>query len=186
MSKALLGQRASGFSAVMQGVSKPGLLSGAASKGSDLPAPWAKARCSHSTSPCRQKRKFMNRKRQGSGRCQEAGPGSAGSLSLGLLLGLSSRTGWSCTRETNLTDSPCAGPGLAYGSVSTGLLVALPSLSEDTRCHQAEVPSWADTQLPWGGVALSKPCHLIFSYSSQPAGLATAALCGPEANWRRP
>lgn len=141
MSKALLGQRASGFSAVMQGVSKPGLLSGAASKGSDLPAPWAKARCSQSASPCRQKRKFMNRERQGSGCCQEAGPESAGSLYLGLLLGLSSRRGWSRTRETKLTDSPCAGPGLAYGSMSTGLLVALPSLSKDTRCHQARFPS---------------------------------------------
>lgn len=140
MSKALLGQRASGFSAVMQGVSKPGLLSGAASKGSDLPALWAKARCSHSASPCRQKRKFMNRERQGSGRCQEAGPESAGSLSGAspwpvLPEGLEPHQG-------NQPDRlPVCRPGAGLRKRVYRLLVALPSLSEDTRCYQARFPS---------------------------------------------
>lgn len=42
----------SGFSAAMQGLSKSGLLCKATIKGSDLPAPWAQARCSHNTLLC--------------------------------------------------------------------------------------------------------------------------------------
>ena len=50
--KSTRGRNVSGFSAAMQGLSKSGLLCKATIKGSDLPAPWAQARCCHNTLLC--------------------------------------------------------------------------------------------------------------------------------------
>lgn len=84
-----------GFSLVMQGPSKSGLLKEAAFKGSDLHALWAKACFSHKCTMHRLKRKFKNRE---NAEYVAAAKNESQNLLVRLLLGLSSSRGWSPAR----------------------------------------------------------------------------------------